>query len=162
MQKITCRLILLALSFGLVNCGGSDNTVRISQNGVVSEVNAQSTYCEAGPPTGGISGVDGFLSSPLICSIQFQTDGYFSDFFAFTVSDVNAAYQQLQRPLLLGGGLVQGTVTISGQPQAIYEGIISFSRISNRSGDEVCAEYYIQAGFYQVEGHFCSGIQNGY
>lgn len=161
--KVTATFAAMAAGILLSHCGSSPGSARGTFQGQQFEFSVQDVQCVAGYSSGpAISGYDGVMNSPLVCTVSFSNNGYFSDFVSFTVSDVLPVYQQLGTWQVVDGGLISGTVRIQAMPQEIYTGVILFSEISNVAGHPVCAQYQLETGMGRLEGQFCGSVSVGF
>lgn len=158
------RILTVAFAVGLAGCGDSHNAARAVINGQEFEMGVQSVDCWAGPPMGpAISGYDGVMDSPLVCKILFRSRSMVTDSLTITVNNVVPIYRDFTGQWIpIGGGLVWVEYYLQGLPQAIFEAQIKFDKISNYSGDSVCAAYDIQTGSGLLEGNFCGRVRDGF
>jgi hypothetical protein len=160
------KLGIVALSLFLLGTGcgsGTGGSVRGVVNGQQFELDVQEVNCDAGAPTGpGVPGSDGALNSPLLCTVNFRSDGFFSDYLAINVSDVLIVHDFLGTYLPIDGVLVSGSITIQGQTEAIIQGLVRFSEISNRSGGRVSADGQILTGRAQIDFDFADSVRFGF
>ncbi len=158
---------ILGLTLGvalLAGCGGGSSHVDVISQNQTLETSFQSAVCDAGQPSGqGVAGFDGALTSPLYCTMTFQTlNAFLADFVQITVTDVAEVYRQLGTVIPFGGGLVMAELRLMGQYQPPVSGAISFTRISNIAGDSVEADFQIDTGVTQLIGHLSTDVRSGY
>ncbi|HLG21088.1 MAG TPA: hypothetical protein VI895_14910 [Bdellovibrionota bacterium] len=157
---IPAFLVLLILTACGSDTGGSVHGVISGQQ---FELGVQGVNCDAGPPQGpGVPGLDGQLNSPLLCTMNFQSDGYFSDYLAISVSDVLAVHDFLGSYLPIDGVLISGSITLGGQTEAIIQGVVRFTDITNRSGGRVAADGQVLTGRAQVNFEFKDSVRFGF
>ena len=159
-KSLTVGALLSAVL--LVGCGGSGDSVHIVMSGQIWETKAEASYCVAGPPIGSTAGFDGYQSSSMVCTLVFRTQGYVNDYLEFQIADVGAVFERRGEWLLVGGGLVRADARIGNAPAPVFDGGIRFTRITNRSGKKVCAEYDLLAGYSEVYGSFCATVTQGF
>ena len=152
----------LAMVGMLAACGSGSNSAQAVFQGQQYDLHVQNVDCVAGPATGPAISGEGFLDAPLVCTISYETDAFFSDFVQITVGDVTQVYQQLRTWQVFDGSLLRAEMWLRAVPQPIYGGLVYFDEISNVIGHRVCAEYQIQTGEGEIDGHFCAKVRAGY
>lgn len=156
---------VLILGMGLQSCGNNRGSMRIVSNGVQSEVSVQGTYCEGSVYAQG--NMDGAANTPVYCTVSFRTQYGITDVLRLSVFDAGAIrFQNMDRPLTLGTGLIDMSMTYQAQPLFITSGTMIFHEMNNVVGGEVCAEYELHTAItvYNstiVRGNFCARISNG-
>ena len=150
----------MALSLIGVGCGSSDNSLTIRTANATYEANGDRVECVAQYAQGNtIPSADGYSASPVVCTIGFQTNGNLGDILQIEANDVYNIYNNyMNTPLIIDGNTVSAAITIQGQPQPIYRGVVIFRQLTNAPGGRVTADYQIETGIHVVEGHFSGKV----